>query len=277
MATTPYFHLPSRSSSSAGAAASDLVAGFGSDAPEMSPPATADAGALVSPERAVAAARPRTRRNSSGSGKHQAPGSGGGGAKKPPQRGLGVAELERLRCGGDPLRDLAAGAQVHPLMHCNHHHASAASAFDARYSPSLLAAIQTPPPAAPPRPAGPGCYVHYPAAAHGCQRCPPALAPEQQYFMDWCGLMGPGFSPTGNGAGVGEHHQATQLLPPPLAPEHPSSQSTIWRPAASSSSCLQSGHRCDLCVRVNLLLPFSTRPDHVIALISWLLISVCIS
>jgi hypothetical protein len=238
MATTPYFHWPPHSSS-------DAVAGFTSGAPElMATPATTavDTGvAVVSPERAVPT-RTRVRRNSSGSGKHQA---GGGGAKKPPQRGLGVAELERLRCGGDPLRELAGAegdvsAQVHPLMHCN-------------YNVLLLA-----PPPAPPKP---GCYVHHPA-------------PEQQHFVDRWGRVGPGFGPTGN-AGGSDHHQAQQLPPP----EHPSSQNSILRPAASSSSRIQSGHCCDLCARV----PFFSRVGlwlwssrDVIAFLATL-IPVCIS
>ncbi|KAK3138347.1 hypothetical protein QOZ80_5AG0367620 [Eleusine coracana subsp. coracana] len=124
-------------------------------------------------------------------------------------------------------------------MHCNHlHHHHHAPAFDARYCPPLLV-----PPS--PAPAAPGCgYVHHhPAAATCGHRAPPALAPEQQYFMDrWGHRMGPGFTPASNGAGGGDHHAQSML-----APEHPSSQSTIWRPAASS--CLEAGHRCDLCAR----------------------------
>jgi hypothetical protein len=233
MATAPYLRWPPHSSS-------DAVEGFTSGAPElMAPPATTavDTGVpVVSPERT------RVRRSSSRSGKHQA---GGGGAKKPPQRGLGVAELERLRCGGDPLRELAGAegdvsAQVHPLMHCNHN--------------VLLLA----PPPAPPKP---GCYVHHPA-------------PEQQHFVDRWGRVGPGFGPTGN-AGGSDHHQAQQLPPP----EHPSSQNSILRPAASSSSRIQSGHCCNLCARV----PFFSRVGlwlwssrDVIAFLATL-IPVCIS
>jgi hypothetical protein len=78
MATTPYFHWPPHSSS-------DAVAGFTSGAPElMATPATTavDTGvAVVSPERAVPT-RTRVRRNSSGSGKHQA--GGGHGHRAPP-------------------------------------------------------------------------------------------------------------------------------------------------------------------------------------------------
>ncbi|XP_062230390.1 uncharacterized protein LOC133928150 [Phragmites australis] len=234
MATRPYFLWGPHGST---AAPDSDVAGFSSGAPET---------ALVSPELGAAAvARPRLRRNSSTSGKQQQ--QPGEGTKKPPQRGLGVAELERLRCGGDPLRELVelgdGGAQAHPLLHYHHH--LPASAFEgatgAHYSSPRLQ-VQ-PSASAPPLPPGPVCYVHPPVA--GGQRAPP-LAPEQQYLRDRWGRMG-GFSSAGNGVGAGADRQ-TQLLPP-LAPEHPSSQSTIWRPPASSSSCLHTGHRCDLCSR----------------------------
>ncbi|XP_062181665.1 uncharacterized protein LOC133885915 [Phragmites australis] len=249
MATTPYFLWAPHSST---AASDSDIAGFGSSAPEMALTATtaAETTALVSPEQGSGAvARPRLRRNSSGSGKQQQ--QAGCVAKKPPQRGLGVAELERLRCGGDPLRELsavvggAAGAQAHPLL-LHHHHHLPASAFEAatgaRYCSPLLVQPSAP---APQPPVGPICYVQ-PHAAGG-QRAPP-LAPEQQYFRDRWGRM-EGFSPAGNRAGAGADRRAQLLLLPPLAPEHPSSQSTIWRPAASSSSCLHTGHRCDLCSR----------------------------
>ncbi|KAL6609697.1 hypothetical protein ACP70R_039666 [Stipagrostis hirtigluma subsp. patula] len=247
MATTPYF-LWAPQASPAAASDSD-TAGFAVSSQETPLVAATAAQTALAPSElgAAAVARPRLRRqSSSGSGKQQQQ-AGGGASKKPPQRGLGVAELERLRCGGDPLRELAAagdsGAGGLPLLryHPHHHHLPPASAFDvapgAHYCSSLLAQ--------PPAPAPPVCFVHAPAA--GGQRAP-LLAPEQQYFRDRWGRMG-GFTPVGNGAG-GDHHQATQLPPPPLAPEHPSSQSTIWRPAASSSSsCLHTGHRCDLCSR----------------------------
>ncbi|PUZ65318.1 hypothetical protein GQ55_3G213800 [Panicum hallii var. hallii] len=250
MATKPYFLWGDTHAASAAASDSDAAAVFGSRAPETATllAASTAAGdtAAVSPEiGAAAVARPRMRRNSSGSGKQQQP--GGGGAKKPPQRGLGVAELERLRCGGDPLRELvadAAGAQGYPLLHYHQQHLLQVppSAFDsaagARYCSQLLA--PAPPP--PPGPA-PVCFLHTPAAA-SCQRAP-LVALEQQYFRDRWGRMG-GFPTAGNGSGGGADHQP-QLLPATLAPEHPSSQNTIWRPAASS--CLHTGHRCDICCR----------------------------
>ncbi|CAD6333317.1 unnamed protein product [Miscanthus lutarioriparius] len=262
MATKPYFLWGDTHATSL-AAFDSGVGIFKSSALETAAaPAAATAAtdsALVSPELGVAAvARPRQRRDSSGSGKkkqqHQEAGGGVVGAKKPPQRGLGVAELERLRCGGDPLLELsavvgdaAAGAQGqgHPLLHYHHHHRHlqmpAASAFEAaaggRYCSQLLA------PAPPPPPPGPVCVLHPPAAA-GCQRAPP-VAPEQQYFRDQWSRMG-GFSTAGGGA---DHQSQSQLLPATLAPEHPSSQNTIWRPAVSSSSCLHTGHRCDICSR----------------------------
>lgn len=243
MATAPCFHWPHHSPA-AGALDSDAVAGFGLDAPEMAAlmaPAPPDSALLAPPDHRAAVGRPRMRRSSHGKQQQQK----AGGAKKPPQRGLGVAELERLRCGGDTLRELAgevdagAAAQVHPLVQCNHsrlhHHHAPAAALDARYCSSLLA---------PPAPAAaPGCYGHHPAAP-GCRGDRAAsLAPEQQFFVDRWGRMGPGF---------GGDHRAQSLL---LAPEHPSSQSTIWRPAASSSSCLHSGHCCDLCPRVTRSTP----------------------
>jgi hypothetical protein len=265
MATKPYFLWGDTHATSL-AAFDSGVGIFKSNALETAPaPAAATAAtdtALVSPELGAAAvARPRLRRDSSGSGKkkqQQQQEAGGGvvGAKKPPQRGLGVAELERLRCGGDPLLELsavvgdaAAGAQGqgHPLLHYHHHRhlqMPAASAFEAaagaRYCSQLLA------PAPPPPPPGPVCVLHPPAAA-GCQREPP-VAPEQQYFRDRWSRMG-GFSTAGGGADHLSQSQS-QLLPATLAPEHPSSQSTIWRPAVSSSSCLHTGHRCDVCSRV---------------------------
>ncbi|CAN6346280.1 unnamed protein product [Urochloa humidicola] len=256
MATKPYFLWGDTHAASAGAASDpDVAVVFGgSGAPETAAGDTA----VVSPDlgAAAAVARPRLRRNSSGpAGKEQQQaGAGGGGAKKPPQRGLGVAELERLRCGVDPLRELsamvvdAAGAQGHPLLHYHHGHhhhlqmppsafEAVAAAGGARYCSQLMA------PAPPP----PVCFLHPPAAAAGGQMAPPLVAPEQQYFRDRWGRMG-GFAPAGNGSGGGADH-LPQLLPAPLAPEHPSSQNTIWRPAASSSSCLDTGHRCDLCCR----------------------------
>ncbi|RCV17054.1 hypothetical protein SETIT_3G188300v2 [Setaria italica] len=255
MATKPCFLWGDTHASSAAASDPDLAAVFGSGAPEtalLAAAATAagDAAAVSQELGAAAVARPRLRRNSSGSGK-QPQQQAGGGARKPPQRGLGVAELERLRCGGDPLRELsavvvdaAAGAQGHPLLHYHPHHhlqmppsAFEAASGGARYCSQLLAP-------APPTPPGAVCFLHPPAAA-GCQRAP-LVAPEQQYFRDRWGRMG-GFSPAGNGSGGGADHQPL-LLP---APEHPSSQNTIWRPAvpSSSSSCLQTGHRCDFCCR----------------------------
>ncbi|OEL37005.1 hypothetical protein BAE44_0001975 [Dichanthelium oligosanthes] len=242
MATKPYFLWGDTPASSDADAAV-----FGSGAPETALLAAATAAAagdtaVASPELGAAAvARPRLHRNSSGSGKQQQ--AGGGGAKKPPQRGLGVAELERLRCGGDPLRELsavvvdAAGAPGQTLLHYPLPHLQmSASAFDAgagaRYCSQLLAP-------APPPPQGPVCFLNPPAAA-GCQRAP-LVAPEQQYFRDRWGRMG-------GGAG-GCTDSQSQLLPALLAPEHPSSQNTIWRPAPSSSSCLHTGHRCDICCR----------------------------
>ncbi|KAM0839169.1 hypothetical protein ACQ4PT_060489 [Festuca glaucescens] len=244
MATTPYFVWPAQASS---AAASDLMAGFGFSAQEDTAALAATTGPmdmapLHAPELSEAVARPRLRRQaSSGSGRQQgAAGSGGGGTpKKPPQRGLGVAELERLRCGGvDPLQDLnvaaaaamleaaAASAQGNPVL--LHHHQDHLPAFDAatgaRYYSPLL--VQQPPP--------PARYVH-------------GMAPEQQYFMDRWGRVG-GFFPAGNAGAVGGHLQQLQAQAQAPAPEQPSSQNTIWRPAPSSaSSCLHAGHRCDLC------------------------------
>lgn len=263
METKPYFLWRDTNASSAAAASDpDLAAVFASsgapvtallasaagDAAAVSSELAAGAGAGAS----AAVARPRLRRSSSGSGK-QPQQQGGGAGRKPPQRGLGVAELERLRCGGDPLRDLsavvvdAAGAQGHPLLHYHPHHhhlqmppSALEAGGGARYCSQLLA------PAPPAPPAGPVCFVHPPAAA-GCQRAP-LVAPEQQYFRDRWGRIG-GFTPAVNGSGGGAEHQPQLLLP---APEHPSSQNTIWRPAVpSSSSCLQTGHRCDFCCRVS--------------------------
>ncbi|KAM0823394.1 hypothetical protein ACQ4PT_070903 [Festuca glaucescens] len=245
MATTPYFLWPAQSSS---AAASDLMAGIGFSAQEESAPALAattgpmDMAPLHASELSEAVARPRLRRQaSSGSGRQQGAGTGNGGTpKKPPQRGLGVAELERLRCGDvDPLQDLnvaaaaamleavaaAASAQGNPVLLHHQHHQDHLPAFDAatgaRYYSPLL--VQPPTPA-------PARYVH-------------GMAPEQQYFMDRWGRVG-GFLPAGNAGAVGGHLQQLQAQ----APEQPSSQNTIWRPAPSSaSSCLHAGHRCDLC------------------------------
>ncbi|CAL4908955.1 unnamed protein product [Urochloa decumbens] len=265
MATKPYFLWGDTHASSAAASDSDVAVVFGgSSAPETALLAAASATALSAgienpaPDlgaAAAAVARPRLRRNSSGPAGKQQPGAGGGGAKKPPQRGLGVAELERLRCGVDPLRELsavvmdaAAGAQGHPLLHYHHghhHHLQMPpSAFDsaaaggARYCSQLLGPAPPPPPV---------CFFHPPAGAAGGGQIAPLVAPEQQYLRDRWGRMG-GFAPSGNGSGGGADHQP-QLLPAPLAPEHPSSQNTIWRPAASSSCCLHTGHRCDLCCR----------------------------
>ena len=127
MATKPYFLWGDTHTASAAAFDSDAAAVYGgSRAPEtaalLAAATAAGDTAAVAPELGAAAvARPRMRRNpsASASGKQQQQAGGGGGAKKPPQRGLGVAELERLRCGGDPLRELlvdAAGAQGHPLL-----------------------------------------------------------------------------------------------------------------------------------------------------------------
>ncbi|KAG8086026.1 hypothetical protein GUJ93_ZPchr0010g8697 [Zizania palustris] len=230
MATTPFFIWATQASSSstAVAAATDRDIGGLGAAEEA---AAKEVGQL-SPELASAVARPRLRRQSSAPAKQQA-----GGNKKPPQRGLGVAELERLRCGGDPLRDLNAAvaaaamgdaANVHGHTVIHHHHMTA-PAFDAEtggrhYAPLLVR------PAPPPPPPAPFCYV--PSSSPSGQN----VAPDQQYPRDLRGCVR-GFA----GAGHPPH-----LLP--LAPEHPSSQSnTIWRPASSSSSCcLHTGHRCDL-------------------------------
>lgn len=294
MATKPYFLWGDTHATSTAASDSD-VGIFRSSALETGALAAATAAsdtALVSPELGAAAgARPRLRRDSSGSGKkkqQQQQQAGGGvvGAKKPPQRGLGVAELERLRCGGNPLLELsavvgdaaaagaqghpllelsavvgdaAAGAKGHPLLHYHHHRhhlQMPASAFEAaRYCSQLLAPAPPPPP-----PTGPVCVLHPPAAA-GCQRAPP-VAPEQQYFRDRWSRMG-GFSTAGGGR---DHQSQSQLLPATLAPEHPSSQSTIWRPAVSSSSCLHTGHRCDICSRVKsaTFLNYSPTPILVV-------------
>ncbi|KAL5230671.1 hypothetical protein ABZP36_029447 [Zizania latifolia] len=232
MATTPFFIWATQaSSSSTVAAATDRSIGGLGAAEEA---AATEVGQL-SPELASAVARPRLRRQSSAPAKQQA-----GGNKKPPQRGLGVAELERLRCGGDPLRDLNAAvaaaamgdaANVHGHTVIHHHHMTV-PAFDAetggrRYPPLLVR------PAPPPPPPAPFCYVH--SSSPSGQN----VAPDQQYSRDLRGCVR-GFAAASNaGAGHPPH-----LLP--LAPEHPSSQSnTIWRPA-SSSCCLHTGHRCDL-------------------------------
>jgi hypothetical protein len=210
-----------------------------------------DVAPLHAPELSEAVARPRARRQaSSGSGRQQG-GAGGGTPKKHPQRGLGVAELERLRCGGvDPLQDLnvaAAAAMLEAaanasgahqggsvLLH-HHHHQDHVPSFDAAtgaryYSPLLV----QPPPPAPPAPAR---YVH-------------GMAPEQQYFLDRWGRVGALVPAPGNAGAVGHLQQQLEALAqgPPL--EQPSSQNTIWRPASSSASCLHAGHRCDLCSKV---------------------------
>ncbi|KAM3405111.1 hypothetical protein ACQJBY_007916 [Aegilops geniculata] len=198
----------------------------------------------VVPDLSDAVARARLRRQAaSGTGRQQAASRGGGGAppRKTPQRGLGVAELERLRCGGvDPLHDLNAAAAAAMLeaaaanlqaqgnsVVLQHHH-DYLPAFDAatgsRYYSPLLVQPPPAPPAPQPQPQAPVRYVQ-------------GVAPEQQYFMDRWGRMG-GFVPAGNG-----HQPQLQVQ----APECPSSQSTIWRPACSSASCLHAGQRCDLC------------------------------
>ncbi|KAF0927095.1 hypothetical protein E2562_029853 [Oryza meyeriana var. granulata] len=232
MATTPFFLWATQasSSSSAAAATDHDIGGLG--ATEVT---AATEAAQLSPELAAAVARPRLRRQASAPAKPQQQQAGG--SKKTPQRGLGVAELERLRCGGDPLRDLnvavaaaamgdAAANVVHGHSVIQHH--LQVPTFDAdtggrHYAPLLVRSAPPPPPPAP------FCYLHSSSAGGGQN-----VAPEQQFMRDRWGCMG-------SFAGVG--HQP-QLLP--LAPEHPSSQSnTIWRPA--SSSCLHAGHRCDLC------------------------------
>ncbi|XBJ19071.1 hypothetical protein VPH35_010105 [Triticum aestivum] len=162
-------------------------------APEDTPAADVSAHAVV-PDLSDAVARARLRRQeASGQGRQQAAsrvGGGGGGPppRKTPQRGLGVAELERLRCGGvDPLQDLSAAAaaaileaaaanlqaQGNPVV-LQHHH-DYLPAFDAAtgshyYSPLL---VQPPPapPAPQPQPPAPVRFVQ-------------GVAPEQQYFME---------------------------------------------------------------------------------------------
>lgn len=271
MATKPFFLWGDTHATSTAAPDSDDVGVFRSSATQ----ATAAGDAPSAPElgTAAAVARPRLRRaDASGPGgkkKQQQAGAGGGvAANKKPQRGLGVAELERLRCGGDPLLELstvagdaaaAAAAQGHSMLHYHHHphrhpHSAfeAAAAAGARYCSQLLA---------PAPPGGPVCALHSPPAAAGCQRAP--VAPEPQYFRDrWTSRIG-GFTSSGGGA----DHQPqslsqSQLLPPAtLEPEHPSSQSTIWRPAvSSSSSCLHTGQRCGICSRVNHPVTFSIPP-----------------
>uniref|UniRef100_I1PX12 Uncharacterized protein n=2 Tax=Oryza glaberrima TaxID=4538 RepID=I1PX12_ORYGL len=242
MATTPFFlwatnATSSSSSSAAAAAVSDHDVG-GLRAEEETAAAEAT---QLSPELAAAVARPRLRRQASSSSpakQQQQQVGGGGGSKRAPQRGLGVAELERLRCGGDPLRDLnaavAAMGDAAAAIHRHHHHLPL-PALDAdvaggrgHYAPLLVR--PAPPPLPPPPAAAPFCHLHSSSSAAAGHNVAP---PELQFLRDRC--MG-GF------AGAG------QLLP--LAPEHPSSQSnTIWRPASSSSSssCLPATHRCDLC------------------------------
>uniref|UniRef100_A0A0D9WIB6 Uncharacterized protein n=1 Tax=Leersia perrieri TaxID=77586 RepID=A0A0D9WIB6_9ORYZ len=251
MATTPFFLWPTHASSSdhdmAGLVAEEETAAAATEAAQQQ---------QLSPELAAAVARPRLRRQGSSPAKQQQQAGGGGGTKKPPQRGLGVAELERLRCGGDPLRDLnaavaaaaamgdasSAAANGHNVI--NHHHLSvptfgADSGGRHHYAPVLVR--PAPPPPTPPPAATPFCYLHHSSSspAGGVGGGHNVAPPEQQFLMRdrWgCSNMG-GFA-----AGAGAGH----LLP--LAPEHPSNQSsnTIWRPA-SSSSCLHNGHRCDLC------------------------------
>lgn len=260
MATKPFFLWGDTHATSTAAPDSDDVGVFRSSATQAT--AAGDAPELGA---AAAVARPRLRRADAASGpsgkKKQQAGAGGGvGANKKPQRGLGVAELERLRCGGDPLLELstvvgdpAAAAQGHPMLHYPHRHPhSAFEAAGARYCSQLLA---------PAPPGGPVCALHSPPAAAGCQRAP--VAPEQQYFRDrWTSRVG-GFTSSGGGADHQPQCQSqSQLLPPAtLEPEHPSSQSTIWRPAvSSSSSCLHTGHRCGICSRVNHPVTFSIPP-----------------
>lgn len=259
MATKPFFLWGDTHATSTAAPDSDDVGVFRSSATQAT--AAGDAPELGA---AAAVARPRLRRADAASGpggkKKQQAGAGGGvAANKKPQRGLGVAELERLRCGGDPLLELstvvgdpAAAAQGHPMLHYPHRHPhSAFEAAGARYCSQLLA---------PAPPGGPVCALHSPPAAAGCQRAP--VAPEQQYFRDrWTSRVG-GFTSSGGGADHQPQCQSqsqSQLLPPAtLEPEHPSSQSTIWRPAvSSSSSCLHTGHRCGICSRVNHPVTFS--------------------
>ncbi|KAE8814608.1 hypothetical protein D1007_08128 [Hordeum vulgare] len=209
-----------------------------------------DAAAADMPVLSDAVARPRLRRQApSGQGRQQQAAGGGGGVapRKAPQRGLGVAELERLRCGGvDPLHDINAAAAAAAMLeaaavnmqaqsnslllqqqqqqlnlHHHHHHHDYLPATGSRYYSPLL--VQ-PPPAAPAPPA-PVRYVQ-------------GVAPEQQYFMDhrWGGMGG--IVPAGNG-------HSPQLRAP--APEYSAAHGTIWRPACSSASCLHGGQRCDLC------------------------------
>ncbi|KAF6990922.1 hypothetical protein CFC21_008069 [Triticum aestivum] len=215
-------------------------------APEDTPAADMSAHAMV-PDLSDAVARARLRRQAaSGPGRQQAASRGGALPRKTPQRGLGVAELERLRCGGvDPLRDLnsAAAAAMLEAAAANlqaqgnsvvlQHHHDYLPAFDAatgsRYYSPLLVQPPPAPPAPQPQPQAPVRYVQ-------------GMAPEQQYFMDRWDRMG-GFVPAGSG------HQPQLQVP---APECPSSQSTIWRPACSSASCgcLHAGQRCDLCSKM---------------------------
>ncbi|KAF2931505.1 hypothetical protein DAI22_05g203900 [Oryza sativa Japonica Group] len=247
MATTPFFlwatnATSSSSSSAAAAAVSDHDVG-GLRAEEETAAAEAT---QLSPELAAAVARPRLRRQASSSSpaKQQQQQVGGGGSKRAPQRGLGVAELERLRCGGDPFRDLnaavAAMGDAAAAIHRHHHHLPL-PALDAdvaggggHYAPLLVRPAL--PPLPPPPAAAPFCHLHSSSSAAAGHNVAP---PELQFLRDRC--MG-GF------AGAG------QLLP--LAPEHPSSQSnTIWRPASSSSSssCLPATHRCDLCSKTMVM------------------------
>nr|XP_045088297.1 uncharacterized protein LOC120968366 [Aegilops tauschii subsp. strangulata] len=196
----------------------------------------------VVPDLSDAVARARLRRQAaSGQGRQQAASRGGAPPRKTPQRGLGVAELERLRCGGvDPLCDLnaAAAAAMLEAVAANlqaqgnsvvlQHHHDYLPAFDAATGSRYYSPLLVQPPPAPPAPQPPA-----PVAVRYVQ----GVAPEQQYFMDRWGRMG-GFVPAGHG------HQPQLQVP---APEHPSCQSTIWRPACSSASCLHAGQRCDLC------------------------------
>jgi hypothetical protein len=141
------------------------------------------------------------RQASSGSSGRQQ-GAGGGKPKKQPKRGLGVAELERLRCGGvDPLQDLnvaaaAAAGSAHqgsPVL--LHHHQDHLPSFDAATGARYYSPLLVQPPPAPAR------YVH-------------GMAPEQQFFVDRWGRVG-GFVPEGNAGAVG-HMQQEQLQPQAL-------------------------------------------------------------
>uniref|UniRef100_A0A0E0FDP8 Uncharacterized protein n=1 Tax=Oryza meridionalis TaxID=40149 RepID=A0A0E0FDP8_9ORYZ len=242
MATTPFFLWATNASSSSAAAAAAAVSDHDVGGLRAEEETAAAEATQLSPELAAAVARPRLRRQASSSSpakqqQQQQVGGGGGGRKRAPQRGLGVAELERLRCGGDPLRDLnaavAAMGDAAAAIHRHHHHLPL-PAFDAdvaggrcHYAPLLVR--PAPPPLPPPPAAAPFCHLHSSSSAAAGHNVAP---PELQFLRDRC---------------MGGFAGADQLLP--LAPEHPSSQSnTIWRPtSSSSSSCLPTAHRCDLC------------------------------